>query len=106
MLTYQRYLVTDDERFNASNYPELLNDLIRIRKGTATMPAAFKTDILISFAKDHCLKMEWLKANTEFAQLVTCGGLPLRNIESLFEACSQNSFFRHQFEDYLKEAFA
>ncbi len=69
------------------------------------MPGAFKTDILISFTKNHCLSLEWLKANPEFARLVTCGGLPTGNIESLFAASAKNTFFQQGFELFLKNGF-
>ena len=102
MRPYTKYSIKDTDVFDSGNYPQLYTDLTRIKEGTAHTPDAFKADILISFTKNHSLKMEWLNANPEFAELVTSGALPIRHMEALFEASHRNSFFRNGFEEYVK----
>jgi hypothetical protein len=105
MLYYKKYLVKDNEGFNAENYPRLLSDLIQINEETAHIQPDFKADILISFAKKHSLKNEWIIANPEFTRLITSGELPVSTLESLFDSSSKNLFFQQQLEHYLTSTF-
>ena len=105
MPTYVKYVVKETDQFDSANYPNLISELSCINRSLTRVPNAFQADIIISYTKDRALKLEWIKANSEFAHLVTSGALPVKNIEALFEASHKNSVFRHQFEEYLKSSF-
>ncbi|MBD0376508.1 MAG: hypothetical protein ICV51_12855 [Flavisolibacter sp.] len=105
MITFTKYLIKDSDEFHSANYPNLVSELACIHKALTNVPNAFRANIIISYTKDHSLNLEWIKANPEFAQLVTSGALPISNIEALFEASTKNLVFRQQFEEYLKSSF-
>ncbi|MDQ3845389.1 MAG: hypothetical protein M3342_15480 [Bacteroidota bacterium] len=92
MLTYTKYLIQESDQFDSTNYPHLVGELICINKALTMVPNAFQAEIIISYTKNHSLKLEWIKANPEFVQLVTSGALPISNIEALFEASAYLDF--------------
>lgn len=102
-MTYTSYKVGDNTDFDLSNYPSLSQEISKIKTDTENVSHSFKTEILISYAKDHCLKLEWLKENPEFSGLITSGALKIGNIESLFAAGRNNSMFVGQLESYIRE---
>ena len=105
MLKYTKNFIKDFDEFDINKYPDLSEDLNQISNRTADLPHVFKAEILISFAKTHSLKTEWIMANPKFVALVTSGVLPIANMESLFEASSKHFFFQQQLEQYLTRRF-
>jgi hypothetical protein len=103
MNQYIQYKIDNGEYFQPKLYPQLLLEMASLQKGIATFPGHFRSDIIISFLKDHSLRLEWIKENPELTSLLTSGCLLTRNIESLFEAGRFNRRFSRQFEDYLRE---
>ena len=101
MFAYPQYFIDDHVQFEASDFPYVVKEIIKISEGTSELPQSFKAEILISFVKSHIIHGEWLKANPYFVDLVTSGALPMKNIESLFLASEKNQFFRTQFEIYI-----
>jgi hypothetical protein len=102
---YPQYFISSNDEFNAIDFPKVVKEIDKICMGTSEMPIDYKAEILISFARSHIIHGEWLKTNPNFVELVTSGALPMKNIESLFQACEKNQFFRNQLELYLKSSF-
>lgn len=94
--------VRDMDNFIAADYPVLSAEVKQVTKDVIHTPMYYKSDIIISFLRDHSLKNEWIEANPVLAKLVTSGSLVTSHIEQLFEACRRNISFRTQFERYLK----
>jgi hypothetical protein len=104
-MSHANYKVGDIEQFNSKNYTDAVKEIFAICEGTTLMPHISKSDILISFTKTHSLKTFLLHDNPRFAEAITGSAFPVKHIESLFEASSNNPVFATQFEDYLRSQF-
>jgi hypothetical protein len=105
MKQYNKYLIRSTDQFDPVNFSSVDDEIQLINKGTVSLPAFFKGDILISFLKDHSLENDWTEANPELTDLVTSGSLFKGNIESLFESSRSNEVFRQDLEIYLRKEF-
>ena len=101
MLNY--YDITDTERFDQNSYPHVIHELESISKDSLRMSGTNKSDIAISFLKDHCIKMDWTATNPKFVKFITSRSLATSHIESLFNSCRENQPFLQQFENYIKK---
>jgi len=105
MKQYNKYLIRSTDQFDPLNFSSVDAEIQLINKGTVSLPAFFKVEILISFLKDHSIENDWTEANPELTDLVTSGSLFKGNIESLFESCRSNGVFRQDLETYLRKEF-
>lgn len=99
---YNKYEVGSSDRFDQKVYPNVLSELEAIHKSTQRMSGDNKSDIVISFLKDHCIKIEWIAKNPKVAKFITSRSLATPHIESLFESCRGNQSFLNGFEDCIK----
>lgn len=106
MLQYQKYLIKDNDQFDPEFFSFVMEDMKLIREQTDHVLPAFKTEIILSFLKNHSLDKEWLNANPELAKLINSGTLPTSNIESLFDSCLNRPVFRQQMEAFFAKGFA
>lgn len=97
--------IRDLALFIPADYPVLSAEVKQVTKDVSHTPIYYKSDIIISFLRDHSLKNEWIEANPVLTKIVTSGSLVTRHIEQLFDACRRNIPFRTQFEKYLKLMF-
>jgi len=88
--------------FKATDYPSLSAEVHQVITDVRHTPVYYKSDIIISFLRDHSMKTEWIEANPVLAKIILSGSLVTKHIESLFDACRWNKPFRTQFERYLK----
>lgn len=91
--------------FKAEDYPVLSEEINQVKKDIHHTPVYFKSEIIISFLKNHSLKSEWVNANPVLAKMITSGSLVTRHIEQLFESSCRNLPFCTQFERHLKRMF-
>jgi hypothetical protein len=103
MKHYNKYLVGPSDKFESTNYSPIDDEIRIINEKTHAFPVYFKTEIIISFLKDHSIQDNWIKANRELADIVTSGTLFTGNIESLFDSCRNHLGFRQGLEAYLTE---
>lgn len=94
------------ELFDPSNYPELQAEVAGIIRSIANTSSNFRSEIIISYLKDHSIKAEWLESNPAISSMVISGTLKGANTEKLFMACQWNKRFRKDLELYLKESFS
>ncbi|MFI5185439.1 MAG: hypothetical protein ACHQF0_01805 [Chitinophagales bacterium] len=106
MLQYQKYLIKDSDQFDPEFFPFVIEDMKLIREQTDHVLPTFKTEIILSFLKNHSLDKEWLMTNPELTKLINSGSLPTANIESLFDSCLNRPVFRQQMEAFLSKEFA
>ena len=99
---FNKYEVNASDRFDQKVYPNVLIELDAIHKSTQRMSGDNKSDIVISFLKDHCIKIEWIARNPKVAKFITSRSLATSHIESLFESCKGNQLFLSGFEDCIK----
>ena len=102
---YNKYEIGGTEHFNQTLYPQVEEEVSVLVQNIGHIPAKHKSEILISFLKDHSIKTEWLEDNNEVARLITSGFLRTSHIESLFTSCRNNPGFLKEFEQYLNGRF-
>jgi hypothetical protein len=106
MFQYNKYLVKETDQFDPNEFSFVAEEMTVIREQTEHLPPFFKSEMIVSFLKDHSLANEWTKKNPELTELIASGALSARNIKSLFQSCKNRPFFRQQMEQYLKNAFS
>jgi hypothetical protein len=97
------YHIGNNEQFSSANFPNVALELTALNQGISHTPIYFKTEILISFLKDHCLKTNWIEANPVLARLIISGFFKTPHIEALFESCRRNKPFLSDFEAYMNK---
>ena len=102
---YTKYLVKDTDQFDPAHFPAITEDMDAIIASMAKLPGSRNSAMLVSFAKDHCLESEWVKANPILAEMISSKSLPVTNLEALFASSGKNSSFRKQLEEYVLSRF-
>lgn len=100
-MIYSKYLIKDTDQFCAVDFPKIVDDIAIIIGALAATPALQNSEILLSFTRDHSLKLDWVTAHPALAELISSKALPTSNLEALFASCSQNPSFRRQLEEYI-----
>lgn len=109
MFKYQKFLISSTDHFDPASYPFLQERIAFAKKELTTVPSMYRTEMLVSFLKDHCINSKWVADNPRGAELISSKALPLADIEELFEerkivlylkmslnAISKNSLMQHQ----------
>ena len=104
-MIYSKYLVKDTDQFDPAYFPSITEDMDVIVASMAGLPGSRNSAMLVSFAKDHCIESEWVKANPILAEMISSKSLPVTNLEALFAASGNNSSFRLQLEEYILNRF-
>ena len=104
-MIYKKYLIRDTDHFDPYNFPKLTEDLDTINVAMVAKPAAFNTDMLLSFLKDNSIRTEWTNANPQLAEMISSKSLPVEDLGAMFECCSKNPSFRKQLEEYIRSSF-
>ena len=98
----QKFLIRDTDRFVPSEYPHLEENLQQAAAQLANWSAGPKTEMMLSFVKDHSISSQQVKDHPELAKFISSHALPLHEMEALFEASRQNLLFRKQLENYIE----
>ncbi len=91
------------EAFIAGNFPEIDQEINRIRIHVNGTGNADQCAIMISYFKDHKIRADLARSQPALVKILlsnTC-----RHIEDLFSASGENKTFRCAFEDYLRKRF-
>jgi hypothetical protein len=100
------YNIKCSDTFNRYEYPLVEEELTLIRRGTGHLHAMSKGEIIISYYKDHCLKVQWLKDHPELIRMITSRHFAATNLESLFDSSRGNKGFLDNFQDHIKISFS
>ena len=100
---YRKFLVKDNDQFNPEFFSFVIDDAKMIREQTDHVLPTFKTEIILSFLKNHSLESEWLNVNPELAKLISSGSLSTGKLKSLFDSCQDKPVFRQQMEAFLRQ---
>ncbi|SHH90472.1 hypothetical protein SAMN04488109_5970 [Chryseolinea serpens] len=103
MIDTGQYIVTETHTFGIQDFPEVEQEIIRIREKTSRMPSPYKADIIISFLKDHMIKSEWVLADPELVALITSSQAGTKNLERLFASSQKNIPFLFGLENYIRK---
>ena len=92
-----------EDIFNHNNAPEMVKELSIINERVAHTPVYFKSEIIIAYLKDHCIKSDWIAANPELVKIMLSNRFATKHIESLFEISRMKQEYRCDFENYIKK---
>jgi hypothetical protein len=98
---YPKYLVSESDRFNADNFPKVIEEIETISQATPSL-SGFNVNMLISFLKDHCLDAAWVKNHPLTAGMISNRELVFGNTEALFKSGSGNRNFLAGLEEYIR----
>ena len=104
MVLHQKFTVTETNHFIPSRYPVLETHLQQLVVQLAAEPEC-KTDMLLSFVKDHCIDSGQVSAHPQLARLISTGSLPVQIIEALFEAGRNSPPFKKELEEHIRNRF-
>jgi hypothetical protein len=105
MKKYIHYHISDQQKFDSVDFLSIDEEIQTINEMTKSISPILKSEILISFLKDHSISKDWIKRNQELAEMASSGDLFSGNIESLFDSAKSNTGFTIELEKYLKERF-
>ncbi|WP_336518464.1 hypothetical protein [Pollutibacter soli] len=105
-MSAKKYFIEEGEVFDPVNFPYVLSEIKKIKERTDRLPPVFKSEILISYLKEHTLQGNWIKMNKVLTDLVISEMLFEGTIESLFDSSRNHPGFREGLENYLKLRFA
>jgi hypothetical protein len=97
-----KYSILKNESFNASRFPDVVKELAAIQLSLETHDSYHKSEIAISFFKDHSIQMHLIPANWQMIKTITSSFRSTSHIESLFDSCRKNKSFLNGFERYIK----
>lgn len=99
---YIKYDIQDTATFDQASYRDVTSELTTLISGISHIDSAYKSAIVISYLKDHSVRMEWLTGNNKLTKAITSRSHNTSHIEALFEGCRTNKAFLNDFEAYIK----
>ncbi|MGC1241340.1 MAG: hypothetical protein WA874_07120 [Chryseosolibacter sp.] len=99
---YINYIINDSDTFDQNHYDDVVVELTSLNKNIAHIESNAKSEIVISFLKDHCIQTDLLTGNKKLAETITSGFLKMHHTESLFQSCQGNKIFLKDFEAYVR----
>ena len=97
------YEVSTTDKFNAHDYPEIINELIGIKAVLKDLSYYGSVEMIISFFKDHSIQRALANENPDVFNLVSRGMLSAHHIEMLFVSCRSNRTFLSDYENFIVE---
>ncbi|MEO5947395.1 MAG: hypothetical protein ABIP79_11315 [Chitinophagaceae bacterium] len=89
------------DRFNENNFPKVQEELEAICNATSQVSIWDKTDMLISYLKDHFINNDRTKINPELTRLLMTGFYQTSHLELLFASFRYNQSFIKDLENYI-----
>jgi hypothetical protein len=103
VFSYQIFSVTDTEHFVPAKFPQLEASIQKLVEKLAGEPV-IKIEMVLSFVRDHRINSEQVKNYPKLADLIATRSLPLQMMEALFEAGRNNSVFKTELEEHIKNS--
>lgn len=98
--------INEPSQFKVIGHPEVFREIKTMTRHVTEVPGAFKREILISFLRDHSIKVDWLTGNELLVEMVTSGALKIYHTERLFESKRSNKAFLTDLEGYIETELA
>ena len=98
---YIKYDIQETDTFDETRYSHVASELASLASRTSDMDSTNKSAIIISYLKDHSIRVDWLKNDNQLTQAITSRSYDTSHIEALFEGCRNHKVFLHDFEDYI-----
>lgn len=106
MIPYHQYSIKQTDLFDANDFPAIQLELADLKTASRDIVAGNKTDILLSFLKNHSIKTAWFDKNREFIALLTGGYFKTSHLEALFESGRSHPAFMAGFEEYFEKTLS
>ena len=94
-----------EDVFSASKYPEMAKELNVLKEDAAHTPIYFKTEIIISYLKNHSIQNKWIEANPRLVAFLLSNSSKTSHIESLFEFYRFRQLSLKNYETYIRHVF-
>lgn len=95
------FYVGENDKFDKSNYPYLVNEVSQLKNLVASYPNFRCGEIVAAFAKNHSLSNELRRSNPKFCNDLVSGEISVRAIEKLYSVCGNNPSFRDDLSNYI-----
>ena len=102
MQHYKNYLIAFSDRFIPSNFPLVMEEIMRVKREVDSFANLFKVEMILSFLRNRTIHAEFVGANRALASFITSGYLFSGETASLFQAASGNIIFCRQLEQYVE----
>lgn len=96
------YRILETDIFDPFHYPLVVKELTKLSLEMMHLPMPYRSEIVISFLKDHTVQANWAQLNTELVDFMKSQIFPVIQLEYLFESCRNNMSFLSDFEAYIK----
>jgi len=106
MTPIRRFLIKNTDKFDPGYFSSVNEEIISIKKQIELLPVLFRSEIIVSFLKNHSIRNDWKKANPDLVTLAASGTLFSGSIEALFSSCINNPGYHQDLENYLMGEFA
>ncbi len=106
MFQYKKYLISKTDNFEPTQFPNVVNELMTLKKSLSSSGIANKEEVLISHFKKRSLGEDGMMANPDLSSLISSGAFATTHLEALFECSEGNKDFQKQYEKYLRESLA
>lgn len=80
-------------RFNPGDFPLVVSEIDFLSLSLRGINSNYRSDIVISYLKDHAIKATWARANPRVTELLILTTFPTSHIEAIFVSCRQNLIF-------------
>src|SRR5215203_109777 len=100
---YKKYLIGKSDSFDPFQFPNVINELKRVKKDLISSGIAYKEDTLISYFKKRSLEADRTVANSDLSSLISSGVFTTDHLKALFECSEGNLDFQKQYEKYLRK---
>lgn len=97
-----KYTILKTDSFNASRFPDVVKELAAVHLSLEVHDSNHKSEIVISFFKDHAIQMHLIPGNRQLIKTITSSFRSTSHIESLFDSCRENKSFLSGFEKFIK----
>lgn len=97
------YIIAKTDSFNPSLFPEVVREVTAMNINLEEHETFYKSEIVISFLKDHCIQMERIAGNKQLIKTITSAHRSTVHLESLFNSCRENKTFLSSLEKYIQK---
>lgn len=95
--------INGNEEFKINNYPDLLDELKRLKISLEKYSLVNFKEIITSYAISHTLKANWNNENPALCKGLVEGKIEIRYLEHLFNASKENLKFKSQLLAFVNE---
>ncbi len=105
MKNHQPYLVGFSDRFTASDFPNVIQEIRSVKAKLESFAQHNKAEMILGLLRKPLVQTEHAMASSTLASFIASGQLFNGETESLLKAAADNSVFSQQLEEYIADEF-